>query len=84
MPDASLLSGDGMLSPDGLPATVVRANGRDRAVAIPAGRHDVRQWYEPPGLRLGLTLTVAAVVALLGLLSWDRLRSSRAAARAEG
>lgn len=53
---------------DGRPAPVLRANGRHRAVALPAGRHRIRQWYEPPGLRRGLVVTVAAVGVLLLVL----------------
>ncbi len=39
---------------DGRPAPLLRANGRHRAVAIPAGRHQVQLSYHPPGLGLGL------------------------------
>jgi len=54
---------------DGQPVPVQRANGKHRALAIPAGRHAVQTWYEPPGLAAGLGLSVgglalAAVIAL--------------------
>jgi hypothetical protein len=50
---------------DGKPVLVLRANGRQRAVAIPAGRHEVVFTYAPPGLRLGLALTLAALAGTL-------------------
>jgi hypothetical protein len=62
---------------DGHVATVVRANGWQRAVAVPAGRHRVVLRYEPPGLVAGLTGTAIAVA--LCLLLWVRpvLEASR-------
>lgn len=50
---------------DGRPATVSRANGRQRALAIPAGRHEVVFTYAPPGLQPGLALTGASLIAAL-------------------
>jgi hypothetical protein len=43
---------------DGAAVPVQRANGKHRAVAIPAGRHTVEIRYEPPGLGVGLLATV--------------------------
>jgi hypothetical protein len=54
-------------SVDGRPAPVLRANGRHRAIPVPAGRHEVRVWYEPPGLVIGAALT-AVSLALMALL----------------
>ncbi len=51
---------------DGLPAPVLRADGRHRAVAIPAGRHEVTLRYDPPGLLFG---AAASVLSLL-ILGW--------------
>ena len=48
---------------DGRPAAVLRADGKHRAVAVPAGRHVVEVRYHPPGLALGLALTAVAAVA---------------------
>jgi hypothetical protein len=56
---------------DGVPAPVLRANGKHRAVAVSAGRHEVVVRYEPPGFALGvavslLSLAVAAIVFVTG------------------
>jgi hypothetical protein len=55
---------------DGTPAPVLRANGKHRAVAVPAGRHVVEMRYRPPGLGIGLALMGAAAAA--GLALWFR------------
>ncbi len=52
---------------DGRPAVVLRANGKHRAVGIEAGTHEVRFAYEPPGMRVGIAVTIVALVASLGL-----------------
>jgi uncharacterized membrane protein YfhO len=58
---------------DGAPATVLRANGRHRAVALPAGDHVVVLRYHPPGLAAGgLGSGVAAL-----LCAWLWLRGAR-------
>jgi hypothetical protein len=54
-------------SVDGRAAPVLRANGRHRAVLVPVGRHDVRVWYEPPGLVSG-TAVSAMSLALVAVL----------------
>jgi hypothetical protein len=48
---------------DGEDAPVLRANGKHKAVPVPAGRHEVVLSYEPPGLGLGLALTALALLA---------------------
>jgi hypothetical protein len=55
---------------DGRPAPVLRANGKQRAVAVPAGRHVVDLRYRPPGLMTGLVLAGAAAAACVAL--WVR------------
>lgn len=60
---------------DGRAAALVRANGRQRAVRVPAGRHTIELRYVAPGLRLGLGLTLAALGVALAALA----RSARAA-----
>ncbi len=49
---------------DGEPTPVHVADHALRAVPILAGEHAVELRYEPPGLRLGLAITVAASAAL--------------------
>jgi hypothetical protein len=50
-------------SVDGVPAPVQRANGKHRAVAVNAGRHEVVLWYEPPFLVAGIAVSLASLVA---------------------
>jgi hypothetical protein len=53
---------------DGVETPVRRANGKHRAVSVPAGAHEVVLRYEPPGWKAGLLLTGLSVVA--GLALW--------------
>jgi hypothetical protein len=62
---------------DGAAVPVLRANGRHRAVLVPAGRHHVRLRYEAPGQRQGLALSAAAAVIALAVLAWPRRRPLR-------
>jgi hypothetical protein len=57
---------------DGRPVPVLRADGVHRAVRLPAGRHQVRLAYHPPGLRAGVVLMVASALATLGVAWWPR------------
>jgi SAM-dependent methyltransferase len=61
---------------DGRAAPVLRANGKHRAVPVPAGSHEVRLAYRPPGLALGLGLMGVSLLVLAGLV----LAPARAAA----
>ena len=61
---------------DGTPAPVLRANGKHRAIAVPAGAHEVVLRYRLPGLRLG-ALVSAAAVAICGLVLFLGWRSGR-------
>ena len=61
---------------DGKPAPVMRANGKHRAISVPAGAHEVVLRYGLPGLWLG-TLVSAAAVATCGLLLLLGWRSGR-------
>ncbi len=51
---------------DGVPAAIERANGRYRAVALPAGRHVIRFSYRPRELAIGLTISGMGLLALIG------------------
>ncbi len=53
---------------DGVPASLLRANGLLRGVPIPAGRHTVRVWYASTSVRLGLVISALTVIA--GLAGW--------------
>jgi hypothetical protein len=62
-------------SVDGVEQAVLRANGKHRAVAVPAGRHEVVLRYQAPGLRVAVLVSlVSAMVA-----AWVWLRDGRAA-----
>ncbi len=61
---------------DDRPVAVLRANGRQRAVSIPEGRHVVEFVYQPPGLRTGLWISG------LASLVWGALLFLPGAARA--
>jgi hypothetical protein len=52
---------------DGVPGPVLRANGKHRAVAVDAGRHEVVLRYEAPGLLAGVATTVLALAAVAAL-----------------
>jgi hypothetical protein len=50
---------------DGRPVPTLRANGKHRAVPIPAGRHEVALRYDPPGLWPGLAVSGLAWLSFL-------------------
>jgi hypothetical protein len=52
----------------GRAASVLRANGRHRAVALPPGRHEVQLRYHPPGLRSGLFLSALGALVTVVVL----------------
>jgi hypothetical protein len=66
---------------DGHPAEPVRVDGVLRGAIVPAGRHVVEWRYAVPGLRLGLLLSVLALLALAAAAG-HALVSGRAATRA--
>jgi hypothetical protein len=49
---------------DGVPEPVLRANGKHRAVAVNAGRHEVVLRYQPPGLLAGAAVSLLALLAV--------------------
>jgi len=61
---------------DGQPAPVLRANLNMRALALTPGAHHIVMQYGPPGLRAGAAVTLASLLALLGL-SFARGRRRR-------
>ncbi len=52
---------------DGVEAPVLRSNGKHRAVPLPAGARDVTLRYDPPGLWIGLLLTLLSLLVALGV-----------------
>jgi len=67
---------------NGAPARILPANYAFRAVEVNAGRTVVEFAYWPPGLTLGLALSLTAVAAVLALLLVRRKNPVRDAARA--
>jgi hypothetical protein len=62
-------------SVDGLPAVVLRANGKHKAVSVPGGHHTVILTYRPPGLHAGIAAAFLATLVALGLSCWPVLTS---------
>jgi hypothetical protein len=54
---------------DGRPAKALSADFLVRAVAVPAGRHTVVWEFHDPAFELGLRVSIAAFVLILGLLA---------------
>ncbi len=67
-------------SVDGRPADVVRANGAFRAVELGAGEHEVRLSYAPPGMALGMAVSLGMLAAGGGLALVTGRRGSRRSA----
>ena len=67
---------------DGVLAPVLPADGKHRAVRVPAGRHEVAFEYEPPGLALGLALTAFSLL-MAGTL-WVAVPTRRRYGRSGG
>ena len=64
---------------DGAPARVLLANGRDLAVALPAGRHRVEIFWNPAPFRSGVALQLAAFLLALALAAGEIPRRARRA-----
>jgi hypothetical protein len=65
-------------SVDGKAVPVLRANGKHRAVPVPAGAHVVRLRYDPPGLHAGMALTALGLVGATAVFSLGAGRRSGA------
>lgn len=59
---------------DGVPAEVVRVDGALRGVYLTAGQHQIRFWFLPPALLLGLAVSGVTLVvcAVLLVRFWRR------------
>jgi len=65
---------------DGLPATICRANGAQRAAFVEPGEHRVQFRYAPASIRLGATISISTlVVVALGLVRLGRRGGTHAA-----
>jgi hypothetical protein len=71
-------------SVDGVPAAVHRANLAFRAVAVPAGRHEVVFRYRPRAVGFGLLASTAGALLAVGALALERRFRARAQAPAAG
>ncbi|HEU5249835.1 MAG TPA: hypothetical protein VFW15_07590, partial [Thermoanaerobaculia bacterium] len=52
---------------DGSPLRILPANGRDLAVAVPAGRHRLSILWNPATFRSGVVAQAAALLAALAI-----------------
>jgi len=70
---------DWKASVDGAPAEILRANHAFRAVALPAGRHEVVMRYDTSLLRKSAAISVVTfaltVLALVGAVLWEARRT---------
>jgi prepilin-type N-terminal cleavage/methylation domain-containing protein len=57
---------------DGVPATIARANGIYRAVAVPSGHHTVEFKYRPRDMFAGLSLSMMAILGI-GFIGFRKL-----------
>lgn len=51
---------------DGQPAEILRADLTLRAIAVPAGQHQVEMWYEPFSFKLGAGISALALLGCVG------------------
>jgi hypothetical protein len=54
------------VSVDGRPGKVLRVDDVMRGVIVPAGDHQILWSYRTPGIRLGLLVSIASLIVLLG------------------
>ena len=64
-------------SVDGAPAKVLLANGRDLAIALPAGRHRVEIYWNPTPFRSAVGLQLVALLLALAIPLGEILRRPR-------
>ena len=48
-----------------------------RAVAVPEGEHTVRFWFDPVSVKVGLAISLLALLATLGLVCLPLLTKAR-------
>jgi hypothetical protein len=59
---------------NGQPTPIVSANYLFRGVVVPKGKSKVEFVYQPGSFRLGAAISIVALIALAGLLLWERRR----------
>ncbi len=59
------------LTIDDLPAPILRANRLMRGAAVPEGTHTLVYTYDPPSVKIGAAISLAGLMALLGLAIWS-------------
>ena len=69
---------------DGVPTEIMRANGIFMAAPLDAGEHTVVFRYLPPYFWLGVAITLAGVIGLLGGGIWLSIRERRQLLTGEG
>lgn len=76
---SSLVQDGGWIARDerGTRLPVSRTNGPFLSVTVPGGSHTVRLEYSPPGVRLGLAVSVASAVLALSAALWKARRGDR-------
>jgi len=62
---------------DGRPVKIYIANHAFRAVALPAGEHQVTFTYDPPSFRIGLGISLVAWAGVAGVSVWQVLTRRR-------
>lgn len=55
---------------DGQDVPLLRADVVYRAVAVPAGEHDIEIWFESTSFAHGLMLSVAGLIVIIGVMAW--------------
>jgi hypothetical protein len=65
------------LTIDEAPVPILRANRLMRGAPVPAGTHRLVYSYDPPSFRIGAFVSLASLVALLGLAVWARRQPAR-------
>ena len=63
---------------DGQPAELLRANTAFLGLELDAGEHVIELHYETPGLKVGLVLSGAGILAFVGIVIWHRRRRNPA------
>ncbi len=62
---------------DGAEASLLRANGLLRAIALPVGSHQVEMDFRPGIVTWGLAISLGAVVLALALMLWSGRAETR-------